>query len=436
MKNKNLLHKITFAGVIFSVLMISATAIIAQSTGAPPKQEKLLNGLKVLMWSDARTDKVWVKVRIHAGSAFDPQGREGAMQLLADNLFSNEASRDFFVEDLGGSLEVVTTYDYIQVNASSKPESFLTMLETLAAAISNPAIDKETTAKLRIALMAKLKVLEADPAYVADQAVAKRLFGTFPYGRPQRGSTASVQKLGFADLIDAKARFLTADNATVAISGNYDKDVAYRALRRYFGPWLKADKKVPATFKQPDEPDTKLLKIEIPNLEKSYTRTAMVAPARGDKDYVAMQILQRNWRERYCFYDESLLGSNSYQTFLLRGIYSIANTRQTTAGLPSGSGHCELLLTNKDGGIAYPDVTQADFDMAKTKVVSDYYQKVQTLPGLADLWLDLDTFKLKSVEDASRKLNEVTLSDVNALAERLSKSKTVRVIVTASAPAK
>ena len=37
------------------------------------------------MWSDARSDKVTVKIRVHAGSAFDPQGKEGAMQLLADN---------------------------------------------------------------------------------------------------------------------------------------------------------------------------------------------------------------------------------------------------------------------------------------------------------------------------------------------------------------
>ena len=428
MKNKNLLHKITFAGVIFSVLMISATAIIAQSTGAPPKQEKLLNGLKVLMWSDARTVKVWVKVRIHAGSAFDPQGREGAMQLLADSLFPNEASHDFFVEDLGGSLEVVTTYDYIQINASSKPESFLTMLETLAAAISNPAIDKETTAKVRNALMAKLKILEADPAYVADQAVAKRLFGTFPYGRPQRGSTASVQKLGFADLIDAKARFLTADNATVAISGNFDKDVAYRALRRYFGSWLKADKKVPATFKQPDEPDTKLLKIEIPNLEKSYTRTAMVAPARGDKDYFAMQVLVKLWRKQFTFgdVDQYECGRSSYHANLLRGIYGIALDKKPTDFI---SRNICILSRKDDGTYLYPEIKQTEFDAVKEKTLLEFNQNTLTPSGLANQWLDLDTFKLSSVNDETRKVNAVTLTDINALVERLNKKPTVGVIV-------
>ena len=61
------------------------------------------------------------------------------MRMLADNIFPNEAAREFFTEDLGGSLEIVTNYDYIQINASSKPDQFLTMLETLASAVSNPA---------------------------------------------------------------------------------------------------------------------------------------------------------------------------------------------------------------------------------------------------------------------------------------------------------
>ena len=103
--------KLFKTSAIFSVIFALATGalpvVIAQS--GPPKQEKLLNGLKVLMWNDAKADSVSVRVRVHSGSAFDPQGKEGVMQLLADSLFPNEAAREFFEEDLGGSLEVVTS---------------------------------------------------------------------------------------------------------------------------------------------------------------------------------------------------------------------------------------------------------------------------------------------------------------------------------------
>ena len=414
-----------------SFLFAAVTSVLAQTPIPSPKQEKLLNGLKVLMWSDAKADKVTVKIRVHAGSAFDPQGREGTMQLLSDNLFPNDALRDFFTEDLGGGLEVVTTYDYIQINASSKPESFLTMLETLATAISSPPIDKETTAKLRSALLAKLKALESDPAYVADQAVATRLFGTFPYGRPQRGSTGSVQKLDFADLIDAKHRFLTADNATIAISGKFDRDVGYRAVRRYFGSWLKSDKRVPATFRQPDDPDTKLLKIEMPDLQKYYARSAMVAPARSDKDYFTMQVLVNIWRKQFTFgdVDQYECGKSSYHANLLRGIYGIAHDKKPTDVI---SRNICILSRNDDGTYTYPEIKQTDFDTAKEKTLSEFNQNIQTPSGLANQWLDLDTFRLSSMDDESHKLNGVRLSDINALVERLRKSTTVSVNIVSS----
>ena len=106
----------------------------------------------------------------------------------------------------------------MQIDASAKADEFLTLLEAVSTAVSNPTIDKETTPKLIARRLEKLKRLEADAAYIADKAAAKRLFGKFPYGRPELGTTETVAKLGFADVLEAKQRFLTSDNATVSIS--------------------------------------------------------------------------------------------------------------------------------------------------------------------------------------------------------------------------
>src|SRR5688572_21494697 len=220
--NKKLFQKIVLIVLALVILIALVAPAIFGQTGQP-RQEKLLNGLKVLMWQDPASDKVSVRLRIHSGSAFDPQGKEGTMQMLADNLFPNEAAREFFTDDLGGSLEITSNYDYIEINASSTSSQYLSMLETIASVIANPPIDKETTAKLKTAMLSRIATSEADPAYVADHAVAKRLFGTFPYGRPRLGTAESVQKIEFADLIDAKQRFLTADNATLAMSGNFPR---------------------------------------------------------------------------------------------------------------------------------------------------------------------------------------------------------------------
>ena len=124
---------------VFLLIACFTTQAFAQSA---PRQERLLNGLKVLMFANPSADKVTVTVRIHSGASFDPQGKEGVMATLADSFFPTEASQTFFKEDLDGDLSVTTTYDYIEVKASSKPEDFLTLLESVSTAVSTPTIDK------------------------------------------------------------------------------------------------------------------------------------------------------------------------------------------------------------------------------------------------------------------------------------------------------
>src|SRR6187402_3122300 len=135
MKSRRLFIK---SCLVLCVALLSLNALAQKPGSSTPRQEKLLNGLKVLMWNDPAATEVRVSIRIHGGSAFDPQGKEGVMQLLSDNIFPSAASKSFFTEDLGGNLEIITNYDYIQVNATAKPSNFVTLIETLAQAVSTP----------------------------------------------------------------------------------------------------------------------------------------------------------------------------------------------------------------------------------------------------------------------------------------------------------
>lgn len=423
MKNKNLVQKIVLIALAIAVLIaLVAPAIFSQSLPAP-KQEKLLNGLKVLMWSDARADKAAVAIRIHAGSAFDPQGKEGVMQMLADNLFPNEAAREFFTEDLGGGLEIITNYDFIQINASAKPDQFLPMLETLSAAVSNMAIDKETTAKLRDARLAKLVELESSPAYIADRAVAERLFGTFPYGRPQYGTRDSLKKIDFADLIDARQRFLTADNATIAVTGNFDRALAFRAIRRFFGGWLKADKRVPATFRQPDEPATDILRIPSPKPGVALIRLATRGAARSDKTFPASLVFARIMENRL----RPLLPAEDPGTGFVRSD-SYALPGSITVGFHVGPNYSAKESGRIIGFDLSTPVTQSEFQTAQNAVLTQWNKR-----DVASFWLDADTYKVSDLGQYARAPETLTLSDVTAYAEKLSKQPVVIVLVSPSA---
>jgi predicted Zn-dependent peptidase len=429
MKNRFYFNKFS---ALFLLATLTAFAGFAQSTNFPvPRQEKLLNGLKVLMWNDSKAEKISLKIRVHSGSSFDPQGREGVMQMLADNIFPNESLREFFTDDLGGSLEITTTHDYVQINATAKPDEFITMLETLANAVIKPTIDKETTAKLRASRLERLKELEKNPAFVADRAVAQRLLGTFPYGRPVSGTTESLQKIEYADLIFAKDRFFTADNATVAVTGNIKPELAFRAVRRYFGAWTKSDGKIRSTFRQPDEPDTKTFEITAFTSGNPEIRFALRGLARNDADFAASKILTAILKTRL----EKLGAQENAFNFAVRqdehilpGLLILGYSTQRKSTAPNVN---EAKAVKSTGSLFNPallfskPVSSEEFSKAKNETLVEISAKNQ-----ADWWLDADTFRLNSVSEEMKNFNQVALADVQRVAEKLSKNPIVSVIIT------
>lgn len=413
MKIKYLPHKFT---ILFAFLFLTVAHLFGQTAKVQtPRQEKLLNGLKTLVWSEPGAGKAMVKIRIHNGSAFDPQNKEGVMALLAEVLFPNETAKEFFREDLGGSLEIISNYDFIQINATANSEQFLTMFETVAVAVTNPQIDKETTQKVRAVQIEKVRELEKDPAYIADRAAARRLFGDFPYGRAQMGTTASLAKIDFADLLLAREKFLTSDNATVAISGNVKPELALRAARRFFGSWVKADKKVPATFRQPDEPDTTVLTIKSPDENRSELRIAFRGLGRNDKNFWASSVLTNFLRKRHP-------GEVHQESRLLPGMMLLSVSATDAAALAQ---------TNKTLIESYfsQPISDSEFMQAKNHLLNETNKK-----DVAEMWLDADTYKLDSVKTDLQALQNITAADVNKLIERLKKEPSVTVLMIQNAP--
>ncbi|HEX8637271.1 MAG TPA: pitrilysin family protein [Pyrinomonadaceae bacterium] len=417
MKNRFYIRKFF---VSLAWLVLTTVSVFAQPQNAAPRQEKLLNGLKILMRSDAQAPNVSVKIRVHSGAAFDPQGKEGAMRMLAENIFPNDAVREFFAEDLGGSLEIVTNYDYIQINATARPEEFLRLIETLANAVARPTIDKETTLRLRALQIEKVREMEKNPAYVADRAVTERLFGAFPYGRPVYGTVESLQKIDFADLIFARDRFFTADNATVAVTGNFKPDLAFRAARRYLGAWAKSDGRIASTFRQPDAPKPDLPVIASPAPNKSEFRIALRGFARNDDDFYAAQILERILQNRV----QAREGKNAFvrhEAHVLPGavIFGVSDwnlgrikKEGNMISLPKTDGYQEYFLKEP--------IKTEEFEKAKSELAAQTKQ-----PEAADLWLDADTFRFAMPKTAPF----AAITDVQRVLEKLQKQPAATVLV-------
>src|SRR3989454_5196390 len=169
-----------------------------------PARGQLLNGLQILVWQRPGDQDVLLKMRIHSGAAFDLAGKAGMMALLGDALFPDAEPRQYFTDELAGRLEVVTDYDAITITMSGHARGFERMVEMLRNALVATPLSPENVAKLREARIKMLRETSVSPSQVADRAIAARLFGEFPYGRPAAGSAESVSRIDRGDLMLAR----------------------------------------------------------------------------------------------------------------------------------------------------------------------------------------------------------------------------------------
>ncbi len=402
--------KLLLFTIIFAAAAVTAFPQIAASP--TPRQEKLLNGLKLYIFSASPAKLVTVKIRVHNGSSFDPQDKEGVMKLLGESIFSTDTARNYFAEEFGGDLTIKSNYDYIEVTASSTPDKFLSMLQLLADSITAPDTDKETVARLKAELLEEIAKCDNDPAYKADRAIDEALYGTFPYGRPQIGTKESLAKLDWADLIFAKERLFSADNATVAISGGGIKsDLVMRAARRYFGAWLKADKKFPSTFKNPEEPQDGMPIFDSPVENTSEFRMAVRGSARSDSDYLASRvaalILDKRFKEKEGDKAYVKEEANFLPGSLVFGVHDWHLSELSKPVVNIAHPIVNHLLK--------PKVTQFEFDNAKKSFLDDFLGR-----DVLDAWLDIDTYKLKPIKEEAASANKLTLDDVQKYLDKLS----------------
>jgi zinc protease len=411
-----------FIACLGQLLAAAALFSVAYSQPGPePNREHLLNGLTVLHYQRTGDPNVLIKLRINSGAAFDLAGRAGEMALLADAFFPDPATREYVSEQLGGRLEVTTTYDAIEISVSGKNTDLERLLDLVRNAILTINLSAESVARLREARIKTLSDKLLSPAQVADQAVAARLFGNFPYGRPESGTPESVAKVERADLMLARERFLNADNGVLVVVGGVDKARLMRDLRQLLGPWQKSDKTVPATFRAPNPPDARVLLIKGPDAH-AQVRLAVRGLAKSDRDAMAANVVAQIFRERW----QAAAGEISsafarHQAYILPGMFVAgAEVPATQAG--------KALSTAEDvmRSLTQNPVTTAELERARAQV-SQIMSPASEAEGLADALIDVEVYKAPSNRNAS--LSSVTPAELQRVATRLFKDQVAAKVV-------
>jgi zinc protease len=411
MKNNFSFSKLTIALI---VLFISLSATVSAQTPPEPYRESLLNGLKVLTWYEPNNPKVYVKLRIHSGAAFDPVGEAGTMALLSDVFFPEDELKTFFVDELEGELSVSIDQDSITISASGNASEYDRIISVLQSAILSTQITDENVNRLRANRLKAISEGANSPSKIADRMVLSRLLGTFPYARSANGEIESLPKIDRIDLQFARERLLKADNATVTIVGGVPDSKMLRSLRQKLGSWIKSDKPISQAFSQPDPPVAKTLIFDTGANENAEIRLAVSGVARSDNNYAAAMILSMIANERIrSSLSES--ANTKHIAHVLPGVFILS------ASVPNDKAS-QSIATAKQilNELATKEPNTNEFEKAKSSFLKFFSQQISNTKTLADFYLDRDTFKIQATPQAALKAIEALKpSDVQRVATRL-----------------
>lgn len=401
---------------LFLSILLAATITSGPAQTRPePRREELLNGLRVQMWHRPADSSVLLKLRIHSGAIFDLSGKAGTLALLSDALFPDPATREYF-EELGGRVEVTSDYDALNITLTGRATEFERILELLRTALVSTPLTVETINGLRDARIKLSRELGISPALVADRAVAARLFGDYPYGRASAGTPDTLARIDRPDLMLARERFLNPNNATLVIVGGVDDKRALRALRQLLGNWRRSDSIVPATFRQPEAPDTRTLIIDLPGAPTAEIRLAARGLTRSDSDSAAAQLLSLLVRDRWQAMMPEL-GKTAFfvrnEAHILPGAFVLGAAVSPTQAANAMNAARNVLKT-----LANSAPAPSELEKVRGEALAVFNKQLDDPATLANLWLDIETFKLASIDDQLRSLNRVTPADVQRVAAR------------------
>ncbi len=415
-----ILNKIAVVAAAGVLLAVCVLAVPAQTIPAP-ERDQLLNGLTILYSNRPGDPDVLLKLRIKSGAAFDLTGKAGTMSLLADAMFPESTIREYVAEQLGGQLDVSTSYDSIDVTISGKSSELERIIELLRNAVINVNLSAENVATLREARLKEISGKQATAAAIADRAVAARLFGTYPYGSAAAGTVESLARIDRADLMLARERFLHADNATLAVIGGVEKARVMRAVRQLLGPWQKSDRIVPATFRQPGSVDDRVLLIDQPEATTVQIRLAVRGLSQSDRDLTAANILSFIAGQRWRAAVPELSTSNvSHEAHALSGMFTFSATVP-----PASAAKALAAAKNVMKELA-----------ASAPSESEMGSSIQMFKGtpaeIASAWLNSETYKVPSSSSGSA--TQPRPDDIRRVAGRLfENSVPLAIVVTGNA---
>jgi predicted Zn-dependent peptidase len=362
-----------------------ASAPAPSFTSLRPEKVKLANGLEVIFDEDHRTPIVTVNLWYHVGSKDEAPHRNGFAHLFEHVMFqgSKHVPEDTYfrhLEKAGATAINGTTNtdrtNYFETVPANQLELALWLESDRMAYLLDHADEATFKSQREVVKNERRQNYENAPYGLVIEAIRSEVF---PEGHPYHLLTIGTPAdLDAAQLDDVRSFFRTyyvPNNATLVLSGDFDRKKAAALVEKWFGPIPRGrdvPKKTAAKVEHPGEARIEVeAGVELARVYVTWPTPAFFAPGDGELDLVAHVLTggktSRLWKR--LVYDMQIAQSvsASQQSSELASVFEIVATAKP------GHTPAELLkvIDEELDKLRKNGVEDGELARAKTTIVAD-----------------------------------------------------------------
>lgn len=262
-----------------------------------PFVTQLDNGLKIVIFAETRLPLVSYRLAFLSGDADDPVGDTGITSAMASMLTEGTAiysSRELAekIERLGASLSATSSEDFMLVAASSLSIYSTEILQLVAEIVFRATFPEAELDLYKRNTIENLKFQRSQPGFLANEQVARILYGEHPYARISP-SAEDIEKLSRHTIAEFHAKQLLPNNSVLIAVGDIEKDEFLKEVEEHFGGWKSRDVPVSRIPVVPVRKGRSLTIVDRPGSAQANIVLANTAFERNHPDYFAAIVMNQ-----------------------------------------------------------------------------------------------------------------------------------------------
>lgn len=230
----------------------------------------------------------------HAGSAYDPVGKEGRASMAADMLMEGAGERDakafyealdFYAIRMGTGVSRDDLTITLMTLSEHGEEAFSLLHDMLSA----PRFATEDLRRLKAERIVALRQQDGDAGYQAGKLFYATAFAGHPYARPSDGTPETVDGLVVGDLLAYKTAAIRRGEMEISVTGDVTPAQLKDYLERYIVPLPGGSALAP----EPDDAVPALARRADKTLDVPQTVVYFALPgvARSSKEYYVAYVM-------------------------------------------------------------------------------------------------------------------------------------------------